>query len=360
MAGTHPTCVPKSSSFFLAEQTPGINAHKINSARSADEQGGGQDFSKCVSRIAATLDCVLNLDCNPFYFENRHLSFLALTSYVESTTDEYPLVGLTYCLEAGVIRWYGTPSSPSSPLHLRQNTVLSPSDREQLASWEPMTDDKMVLLAIEVGLMGNVDAPLDEEPDFLAIAVNPRGFVYRWNGSDHIYLSHVQTLAGADQELFHDRRTPGKELWEKHKFISPSPTENTIYGREPAPGVALMDCILPEFPTTLTEWSHRVIPPTPDPRADPESEFSAEAAAFVQQHFGVDVSTVDPKEANLARLINAKYGTTAPFDPRKAVNALRAAVATNPGATRIRPSALAAGPTHDQPVTRKPPGVPDR
>lgn len=115
-----------------------------------------------------------------------------------------------------------------------------------------------------------------------------------------------------------------------------------------------MDGLRPQLPTTLTEYSHRVVAPTPDPRADPESEFSTEAAAFVQQHFGVDVSTVDPKEANLARLINATYGMTAPFDPRKATTALRAAVATNPGATRITPPAPAAGPTHNQPTTRKP------
>lgn len=316
---------------------------------------------------------MLDLDCDPFYFETRHLSFLALTSYVESLAEsgERYLVGLTYCLEAGVIHWYGTPSSQSSPLHLRQNMRLSPSDRGQLASWEPMTDDKMVLLAIELGVMGDVQTPVDEQPDFMAIAVNPQGFVYRWDGSRRIYLSDVQTLAGVGQDLFHERGYLDSDLWEKHSFISTSgestdSEEYTRYAQGTAddckPGIlpSLLDYPRPEPPDSLTEWSKRVVPPTPDPRTDTEREFSAEAAAFVQHYFRVDPSQVDMKAANLARFMNARYGMTAPFDPRKALTALRAAIATNLGRTGSSSSAPTVGPVHGHPTTPRPPQAFDR
>ncbi len=67
---------------------------------------------------------VFDLDFDPFYLEIRYLSFLVLTGYLENAAKGENLVGLTYCLEAGVLRWYGTPSSQSSLLHLRQNKIL--------------------------------------------------------------------------------------------------------------------------------------------------------------------------------------------------------------------------------------------
>ncbi|MGH3871507.1 MAG: hypothetical protein ACRDSR_08350 [Pseudonocardiaceae bacterium] len=161
---------------------------------------------------------MLKLDDESSYLETRHFSFLAVTSYAQSASgDERHPMGLTYRLEAGVIRWYGTPSSRSSPLYLRQNTVLSPSEG-QLASWEPTTDDKMALPTVELGIMGNAQIPLEEGLDFMAIAVNPRDFMYHWNGSDRIYLSDVETLAEEEDKLFHGR-SPDGELRERHSFF---------------------------------------------------------------------------------------------------------------------------------------------
>jgi hypothetical protein len=302
---------------------------------------------------------MLDLDVPLGFFDSNYLSFLMLEGYGQVPHDEGERVpmGLHYCLEAGVIHWYGTPSDQSSPLYLRDNA--------DLAMWEPMTADKMGLLAVELGVMGDYPRVpwMEEGPsDLSAMAVSPHGFVLKWPGGDNIYISDVQTLAGIEEASAEE---PDNEegQWEGHS-LNRGPHDYIRYGGGQAQATEESETDLPilmqgwtEPPTSLAEWGFNVVPPVAwDPRTKMEAEFSADAASFVQSHFGVDVSAVERNRtaANRARLLDAKYSKTTPFNPHRAIAALHKKVAANAVKARTSPS-LGAGPTHVQTGGHRPP-----
>ncbi|MBV9160437.1 MAG: hypothetical protein JO281_02510 [Pseudonocardiales bacterium] len=295
---------------------------------------------------------VLDLGFRTFFLDYRWLSFQVLTSYREAAgaNKETYTGGLSYCLEAGVIHWHGTADDQGSPLNLRENQALNLADRDHLASWEPITDDKMGSLAIELGLMGNTHSRLLDEPAVSAVAVNPNGFVYRWHGGRNIYISDVGTLAASDN-IFHDI-SPATRLWEQHTLSAA--LDNYIrYGEGQ---VILLERPWTDLPNSLAEWSSRLAPPVLDPRTKPESDFTGEAAVFVQRHFGVDVSSIDWKAANHARFVNAKYSPTEHFDSNKALRALRRTI-TSADKGRTRTSLPAARPHYRKGNIPKPPSA---
>jgi hypothetical protein len=92
---------------------------------------------------------------------------------------------------------------------------------------------------------------------------------------------------------------------------------------------------------------------------DPCGDYTLEAAAFVNNQFGVDTNRIDWPAANKARLINDSFSHSAPFDPAAACAALRLAVVNN-RVQRTTPAAIGQALSRDVAarVQRQPPTRP--
>lgn len=297
------------------------------------------------------LDFDFDFDC--FTLNSRCLSFLVLTNkQFAFDASEEEILGLSYCLEAGIVHWSGTPNSQSSPIYLRENRVLGPSDRDQLASWEPMNATKMGLIALKLGVVGDERTTPEgpSEPFLSAVTISPQGILLQGTGNT-ISVSDVRTLA-ASQDPFNE------------STLGYGYTLNTTSG-EVRPNfqhpqtVEIDSGVLPviEEPRyfevdSLAQWGENAITLLAESGNDPEGEFSAESVGFIQRYFGVDVSLLDWEAANMARLVNAGYSSptkaaAVPFNPHKALRALRVAIDTNANKNQAtNPASPAAGQTY--------------
>lgn len=214
-------------------------------------------------------------------------------------------------------------------------------DKPKLAGWEPMTPDKLSLMALEWGVAGD-DNGLPwrvTEPWLSAVVVSPDGFVFQWHDDGtHLGVSDVRRLAGVDSSLsvmrgdWDEYSIVGNEVHGPGLRGTPARQAQVGNGTNPLPSdknLVLVD--------SLADCGAAAAPPIGDAGSRVEGEFAPEAAEFVAQQFGVDVARIDWDKANKHRVISHSFSGSAPFDPVAACAALRLALATS----RVQ----AAGPT---------------
>jgi hypothetical protein len=253
--------------------------------------------------------------------DNRCLAFFVLTNRLPNAA------GLTYSLESGMVCWRDSADSDWNRISLRENS--------RLAAWEPMTFDKLGLLAHEIGLVGPLSESKLEDPQVLEIAVSPQGFIFHW---DHFSLeiSDIGRLTGEAQSLqsasLHDER------WSR--FTAFNIDEEIVgpgIGKNP-PRPAQVGSRRTPVPEDLSEIEVDSLADCSTNASDLldrsdndwEGEYTPEAQRFIAQHFGIDASTIDWHSATSARIVNHSFADTAPFDPIAAITALKLALRNTP------------------------------
>lgn len=257
--------------------------------------------------------------------DNRCLTFLVFDDLFtdEKPTDSPP--ALSYSLETGRV-WSRHPlSGERSVVPLRDNT--------RLASWEPMTTDKLCLMAAELGIAGDDNGLPGRvtQAELAAVVVSPAGFVLRWfDDGTHVGVSDVRHLSGSRTSL-----TSIHADWNEYHAVNGTVRGPGLHGerigqagigdgRSPIPddtGMIVLD--------TLADYGAAAASPVGDIGSDVEGGYASEAADFVARHFGVDVGDIDWREATKARLVSHSFSRSAPFDPIAACAALRLASATS-------------------------------
>jgi hypothetical protein len=286
-----------------------------------------------VSLFALSQD---DLDC-------KCLSFFELTGVpAHAEGDDMSRgVGLTYNLETGILRWLKADAQRWGQLSLRDG---------RLAAWEPMTPEKMVLIAIDIGIASNFHVPVDypgrfEAPEVSAVTVNPDGVVFYRDSDDKLSISDARRLTGGPRAVLEAGGTSAildTGEW-AHFLLSPK-------GKITAVGLQALEAggriLAPNDPrnfgfTSLgnCSWQAGTLIGSYRP-------FSPEAAAYVVQRFGVDPHQIDRTgwiSANKARLLSASFTNSTPFDPHAAIAALRIAVASEAAQCRPAPPSNAPG-----------------
>lgn len=267
------------------------------------------------------------------------LTFLALYGRRTDLDDEPKqlCVGQTYSLETGLVGWPDpTTAEQLAPLSLRNS---------RLSGWEPMTAEKFELMALERGIIGEeIVAPgrmLDAS--IVTVVVSPQGFVFHWDHSGTVSISHVSQLESTPQPLVHTYMEAWHIYKPKHDIIvdiggfeESSPTALALVNKS---GKTSNPRSRKRFPkprdprhlrfTHLGEAARNIAPLLIEAHDYTFEDYTPEAAEFVQKQFGVDVNNVDWHAANKARLISNSFAHSAPFDPAAACAALRLAIVNN-------------------------------
>lgn len=125
---------------------------------------------------------------------NTCLTFFVLDGSRPGADDETVSrqVAQTYCLETGTVYWPGLPGRPQ----------LSLRDNDRLAAFEPMTAEKLAVIAVDSGVVGaETQTPGRVAwPDTAAIVVSPQGFALCWE-QGFIRISDAGQLANVYQPL---------------------------------------------------------------------------------------------------------------------------------------------------------------
>jgi hypothetical protein len=251
---------------------------------------------------------------------------------------------LSYSLETGQV-------SSRHPISGKRSTV-SLRDSAKLAGWEPMTTNKLCLMALELGVSGDDNGMPGRvvDPWTAAVVVSPDGFVFRWNDNgNQLDISDVRRLAGIRSLLM------GNEgEWNEYNVVHGNAVEGPGLGsapigqahigtgRNPIPsdaGLVLVD--------SLAGCGAAAAAPIGDSSSRIEGEFAPEVADFVARQFGVDANSVDWREANKTRLISRSFSTSAPFDPVAACSALRLASLSSRAQAAIPNPAAPAAPSRE-------------
>lgn len=283
------------------------------------------------------------------HLENRCLTFLVLHGKRTDIDDEpEPIrVGQTYSLETGLVGWPDPATGEQwHPLSLRNS---------RLSNWEPMTAAKFELMALQRGIIGEDIATPGRiiKADIVTVVVSPQGFVFHWNDSGTVSISHVSQLAAIPQPLGH---TP-MDVWHLYKpKFNPNRVMDIGGYEEPPPAtLALVDESGTAHPhqrrrfpkprnpndlifNSLSMAANNIESPLTQSNNYTFENYTTQAAEFVLKQFGVDVYDVDWHAANKARLISDAFYQSAPFDPTAACAALRLAIVNN----RVKHTAPAA------------------
>jgi hypothetical protein len=77
---------------------------------------------------------------------------------------------------------------------------------------------------------------------------------------------------------------------------------------------------------SIAKFGTTMLSPIDESRNDCYGKYTAEAAVFIKDQFGVNTSRIDWQAANESRQVNGSFSHLTPFDPASACAALRHAV----------------------------------
>lgn len=291
-----------------------------------------------------------------WYTDNKCLTFLALhgkRTDIDTDIDYGPealRVGQTYSLETGLVGW------PDPETGEQRNMLSLGNSRLRSSSWEPMTGEKFELMALERGIIGDNIAMPERVTDtnIVTVVVSPQGFVFHWDHTATVSISHVSRLADIPQPLV----STSMDAWHLYKLTFGDPNRITDIGGsdEPPPAtLALVDksgtshphhqwCFpKPRHPNefifdSLGEAAANIAPLLTGSKNYTSEDHTPAAAEFVLRQFGVDVDDVNWHAAIEARFISSAFTHSASFDPAAACAALRLAIVNN----RVKHTAPAA------------------
>lgn len=250
--------------------------------------------------------------------DNKCLTFLVFDDlFTDEPASSAPAV--SYSLETGQV-WFRHPvSGERLVVPLRGNSA-------RLAGWEPMTTDKLCLMATELGIAGDDNGAPGRvtEPELAAVVVSPAGFVLRWkDDGTQVGVSDIRRLADSRVSL-----TSMDGDWNEYRAIRDQVRGPGLHGqrigqagigdgRNPVPGDTGLIVI-----DSLAGYGAAAASPVGDIGSDVNGEFVPEAADFVARNFGIDANGIDWREVNKARIISRSYSASASFDPVAACGAL--------------------------------------
>jgi hypothetical protein len=146
------------------------------------------------------------------YLRNHCLTFLIVGSpFSEHETGSVSPVpaALSYSLETGCLWWRHPIGGDRVAVSLRDSARLA-------EAWEPMTEDKLSVASLELGVVGDEDLPYPVvDPKLAAVVVSPEGFVARWHNLDNFDVSDIGRLATSGRSLISSAAD-----WDRYRLSS--------------------------------------------------------------------------------------------------------------------------------------------
>jgi hypothetical protein len=276
--------------------------------------------------------------------DNKCLSFFEVTgipSYVHGD-DLSRAVGLTYNLETSVLRWLKADGQTWGQLLLRSG---------RLATWEPLTPEKIGLIAINLGVISNFHVPVNypgrfENPEVSAVTISPDGVVFYRETDDKLSISDITRLAGGAHAIIDAGGTSAIldtgewthfQLSPRGKITSSGP-DRVAVGNGQLPN--------PTQPshfgfTSLANCSQQMRTRLEDSGHNPFHPFTAEATAYVVERFGVDPHDIDHTGWTSANTARRSFTVNKTFDLDASITALRMAIASQEAKSRTISPAIA-------------------